>query len=56
MKAFLRSVSMVSLLRMVVGMMLPEGRLRSLCDTLMGLMAMLAALQAVFRLLPGWRG
>ena len=56
MNAFLRSVSMLSLLWMTVEMLLPEGHTRRLCDTILGLMAMLCVLTALRRLLFGWIG
>lgn len=56
MNAFLRSVSMLSLLRMTVEMLLPEGNTRRLCDTILGLAAMMCVLTALKQLLFGWIG
>ena len=56
MNAFLRSVSMLSLLRMMVEMLLPEGNTRRLCDMILGLMAMVCVLTSLRRLLFGWIG
>ena len=47
MKAFLRSVGMVSLLRMAVEMLLPTGATRRMCQTLLGLMTSLTMLAAL---------
>lgn len=54
MNAFLRSVSMLSLLRMIMEMLLPEGPSRRLCDMMLGLMGMLCVLKALRQLLLGW--
>ena len=54
MKAFLRSVGMVSLLRMAVEMLLPTGATRRMCQTLLGLMTSLTMLAALRGLLQGW--
>ena len=56
MKAFLRSVGMLALLRMTVDMLLPDGATRRVCDTIVGLMTMLGMLTALRRLLLGWIG
>ena len=56
MNAFLRSVSMLSLLRMTIELLLPEGSTRRLCDMILGLAAMLCVLTALRRLLIGWMG
>lgn len=56
MKAFLRSVGMLALLRMTVEMLLPEGATRRVCDTIVGLMTMLGMLAALRRLFTGWIG
>ena len=56
MKDFLRSVGMLSLLRMTAEMLLPEGAARKMCETLLGFMMTLSLLTALKRLLPGWIG
>ncbi|MBQ9299476.1 MAG: hypothetical protein IJ214_03080 [Clostridia bacterium] len=56
MKDFLRSVGMLSLLRMTAEMLLPEGAARKMCETLLGLLMTLSILSALGRLLPGWTG
>ena len=45
---------MLSLLRMALGMLLPEGAARRTCDTILGLLTLVNALAALSRLLPGW--
>lgn len=54
MKAFLRSVSMLSLLRMAAGMLMPDGPAGRLCDRLLGFMTTLGMLLALRQLLRGW--
>ncbi len=54
MNGFLRSVSLLALLRMTVGLLLPEGGVRRLCDLLLGMVVMLGTLNAFRRLLTGW--
>ena len=56
MNAFLRSVAMLSLVRTAADMLLPEGTVRGLCDTVLGLMIMLSMMTALYSLLAGWRG
>ena len=56
MKAFLRGVSLIALLRMAVSMLLPEGATRRVCDWILGLTALTAMLSAARALLSGWIG
>lgn len=56
MNAFLRSVAMLGLVRMAAAMLLPEGAMRNLCDTVLGLMITLCMMTALCSLLAGWRG
>ena len=55
MNEFLRSVAMLSLLRMAAEMLLPEGAMRKLCDVLLGMMIMLCMLTALQKLFSGYR-
>ncbi len=55
MNDFLRSVAMLSLLRMAAEMLLPEGAMRKICDMLLGMLTMLSMLTALQRLLLAWR-
>ena len=54
MNAFLRGICMLSLMRMAVEMLLPEGAARRLCDMILGLMGMLCVLRGLRELLLGW--
>lgn len=54
MKVFLRSVSMLALLRMAAGMLTPDGPAGRVCDRLLGFMTMLGMALALQRLLRGW--
>ena len=56
MNAFLRSAAMLTLLRTAAEMLLPEGNLRRLCDTVLGPMTTACLLTALRELLSGWTG
>lgn len=53
MNIFLRKIAMLSILRMLVEMLLPEGAMHKICDLTLGLILMLAMLQALKNLLDG---
>lgn len=53
MNDFLRRIALLSLVRMAAEMLLPDGKCRSLCDMLLGLIVMLNMLYALRGLL-GW--
>ena len=53
MKMFLRHVAMLSMVRLLMDMLLPEGAMRKIGDVIMGLVLMLSMLGALQRLLHG---
>ena len=53
MKAFLRNIAMMSLMRLLLDMLLPEGAMRRIGDVIVGLVLMLSILHALQRLLHG---
>lgn len=53
MNGFLRRIAMLSLLRLMVDTLLPEGALHRLSDLIMGLIVMLLMLHALSSLLYG---
>ena len=53
MKAFLRTIAMLSLVRLLVDMLAPEGATRRLCDMVLGFVLMLSMLRSAFSLLRG---
>ena len=53
MKDFLRGIAMLSLARMAFDMLLPEGKLRKLCDMMISLTLMLSMLRAITSFLHG---
>lgn len=55
MRDFLRSVAMLSLLRMAAEMLMPEGAMRKICDVVLGLVTMLCMLTALRSLLAALR-
>jgi len=55
MKAFLRSIAMLSLVRMIVDMLAPSDTMGRLCDVALGLVLMLSMLRAMVLLLQGGR-
>lgn len=56
MKQFLRNVAMLSMVRLLMDMLLPEGAMRKIGDVIVGLVLMLSILLSMQRLLHGgWR-
>jgi len=53
MKDFLRTVSMLGILRLLTDMLLPEGKMRRICDVILGLVLMRSMLEAAGMLLHG---
>ena len=53
MKSFLRTVSMLGVLQLMTDMLLPEGKMRRICDMILGLIMMRAVLEAARMLLHG---
>ncbi|MBQ4552598.1 MAG: stage III sporulation protein AF [Clostridia bacterium] len=53
MNGFLRRIALLSLLRLLVEMLLPEGAMRKMGDLIMGLILMLSMLEALHALLYG---
>ncbi|MBR5232493.1 MAG: hypothetical protein IKW00_09665 [Clostridia bacterium] len=53
MKNFLRAVSMLGILRLLMDMLLPEGKMRCICDMILGLVLMRSLLEAARMLLHG---
>lgn len=53
MNAFLRHLSLLSIVRLLVDMLLPEGALRKICDVILGLVLMLSMLRALEKILHG---
>lgn len=53
MNGFMRKIAMLSLLRLLVEMLLPEGALRRIGDLIMGLILMLSMLETLQALLYG---
>lgn len=53
MNAFLRHLSLLSIVRLLVDMLLPEGALRKICDVILGLVLMLSMLRALGKILHG---
>lgn len=53
MNLFLRKIVMLSILRLLVEMLLPEGAMHKICDLTLGLILMHAMLQALKNLLNG---
>lgn len=53
MNLFLRKIVMLSILRLLVEMLLPEGAMHKICDLTLGLILMHAMLQALKKLLNG---
>lgn len=47
MYAFLRQISMITLLRVAGEMLLPEGKMHDMCKTLLGLLSMACMLSAM---------
>jgi len=56
MKEFLRTLAMLSLVRMAADVLLPDGAMRRISDVLIGLIQMLSMLRALERLLHGGLG
>lgn len=56
MKPFLRNVAMLSLMRLMMDLLLPEGAMRRICDVIVGLVLMLSMLGALQQLLHGGFG
>ena len=55
MNGFLRGVAMISLVRMLLDMLLPEGKMQRLCDVIVGLALMLSILESLFAMIYGER-
>lgn len=53
MNVFLRKIAMLSILRLLADMLLPEGAMHKICDLAMGLILMLSMLEALRNLLVG---
>lgn len=53
MKAFLRNIAIMSLMRLLLDMLLPEGAMRRIGDVVVGLVLMLSMLRALQQLLHG---
>lgn len=53
MNAFLRTLSLLGIVRLLMDMLLPQGSLHKICDVIMGLVLMLSMLRALDRLLHG---
>lgn len=47
MYSFLRQISMITLLRVAGEMLLPEGKMHDMCNTVLGLMSMACMLSAL---------
>ena len=53
MNGFLRSIALLSVVRMMADMLLPEGAMRRICEVITGLILMQSMLQALMRILYG---
>lgn len=53
MNAFLRNVAMLSLVRMLVDMLMPQGAMQKICDVIVGLALMLSILESLFAMVYG---
>ena len=53
MNGFLRSIALLSVIRMMVDMLLPEGAMRRICEVITGLVLMQSMLFALMRILYG---
>ena len=56
MKPFLRNIAMISLMRLMMDLLLPEGVMLRICDVIIGLVLMLSMLRALQQLLHGGFG